>query len=578
MREAGMIEISVVIPTYNRAERLRSCLEALNRQTLAASWFEVVVVIDGSTDETREMLKKFESPFLLRPIWQENSGQPRALNRGMLEAKGSYCLFLDDDIIADPELVAEHLHAQHQYPNALVVGQLTLSLPTNAGWYANAFAQGWRDHYDRLNQVPTKLSWEDCYSGNMSAPRKVLLGCGGFAVDIIRGYDVDLASRLEQQGCTLIYAPNALGCQEEQKGFRELSRDAENAGNVDVMLYQQDPLRLTQALGSFAQGSWRKLLWRRLLLTLHIPLIWLEFLGRLMGSQARQYSLFSLIQTLCYWRGVRKSAGADLWRQLTSGTPILMYHAIGLSNEPASPYVLPANRFAAQMTWLKRLGYHPITLKQFIVCQYERRPIPAHSVVITFDDGYADNYTLAYPVLQKHNIPATIFLVSGYIGHANEWDKKKQLGRRPLLSWSQIMDLAHQGIQFGAHSCTHPALTAVSPTQAEAEITSSRRQLENRLGVPIDLFAYPYGEYDPSVQEMVQQAGFAAGCTVDAGLNTLITPSFSLRRTEIQGTDSLARFWLALWMGDAEALGWRRKQNPQETVADRSSPLKIDNP
>ena len=65
-----MIELSVVIPTYNRVERLRSCLEALNRQTLATSQFEVIVVIDGSTDETREMLQKFESAYRLRPMWQ----------------------------------------------------------------------------------------------------------------------------------------------------------------------------------------------------------------------------------------------------------------------------------------------------------------------------------------------------------------------------------------------------------------------------------------------------------------------------------------------------------------------------
>ena len=150
----------------------------------------------------------------------------------------------------------------------------------------------------------------------------------------------------------------------------------------------------------------------------------------------------------------------------------------------------------------------------------------------------------------------------------------KWLARRPLMSWAQVISLVQQGIQFGAHTCTHPLLTAVSPTQAEEEITFSRKQLEEGLGMSIDLFAYPYGEYDPSVQAMVQQAGFAAGCTVDSGLNTLITPSLSLHRAEIQGTDSLARFWLALWFGDAEALGWRRKQ--VEMIAEGSAPLKID--
>jgi peptidoglycan/xylan/chitin deacetylase (PgdA/CDA1 family) len=204
------------------------------------------------------------------------------------------------------------------------------------------------------------------------------------------------------------------------------------------------------------------------------------------------------------------------------------------------------------------MGYIPITLKQFLACQRDHRLVPARSVVITFDDGYTDNYTHAYPVLRGRNIPATIFLVSDYIGLANQWDQQKQLAGRPLMSWSQVQELRTQGVQFGAHTCSHPVLTAISSNQAEEEITISRQQLESRLGMPVEVFAYPYGEYDPAIQAMVQEAGFVAGCTVDPGLNTLITPIFSLRRTEIRGTDSLPRFLLSLWMGDAEALGWRR--------------------
>ena len=162
--------------------------------------------------------------------------------------------------------------------------------------------------------------------------------------------------------------------------------------------------------------------------------------------------------------------------------------------------------------------------------------------------------------MQKQDIPVTIFLVSDYIGLANKWDAQKQLAGRPLMSLSQAQELRDRGVQFGAHTCSHPQLTAISSDQAEKEITLSRKHLERRLGVEVDLFAYPYGEYDPAIQAMVQEAGFVAGCTVDAGLNTLITPSFSLRRTEIQGTDSLPRFLLSLWMGDAEALGWRRSR------------------
>ena len=557
-----MIELSIVIPTYNRAERLRVCLEALSNQTQPTDTFEVIVVVDGSTDETVEMLKNFTAPYLLRTVWQNNSGQPSALNRGIQEAAGRACLFIDDDIAAAPQLVAEHLQAQSQNSNIVAIGQITLAIPSDVGWYTNAFAKGWRDHYDMLNQENYKPTWEDCYSGNMSVPREALLACGGFATNLARGFDLELARRLEKQGCSFTYLKNALGCQDEQKGFRELSRDAEKSGNTDVLLYQKDPRMLSQALASFPEGSWRKLFLHRVFLCLHMPPRLLELFGRLIRKPSQRYSWFSAIQKYCYWRGVRQVAGkTELWQQLISGTLILMYHAIGQSDAPAGPFVMPADRFAKQMSWLKRMGRQPITLAQFLECQREKRLPPARSVVITFDDGYADNYTYAFPILRQYGIPATIFLVTKFVGLVNKWDHDGQLQGRPLMSWPQIQEMAGQNIDFGAHSSAHPALTAISLLQAESEITGSRKLLEGELGVPVTLFAYPYGEYNPSIQTLVQDAGFMAGCTIDSGLNSLITSPLGLRRAEVRGTDSLIRFWLVLSMGDGDAFWWRRSTN-----------------
>ena len=107
-----MPAISVVLATYNRADRLRVCLDALDRQTCPLDDYEVVVVDDGSSDRTRELLESYRPRYRFRPIHQSNTGQPRALNRGVESAQGRFCLLLDDDIIAHPDLVREHLAAQ----------------------------------------------------------------------------------------------------------------------------------------------------------------------------------------------------------------------------------------------------------------------------------------------------------------------------------------------------------------------------------------------------------------------------------------------------------------------------------
>jgi peptidoglycan/xylan/chitin deacetylase (PgdA/CDA1 family) len=179
--------------------------------------------------------------------------------------------------------------------------------------------------------------------------------------------------------------------------------------------------------------------------------------------------------------------------------------------------------------------------------------------VVTFDDGYLDNYELAYPILRERKILAVIFLVSDYVGQTNQWDSGGPLAGRPLMDWPHIKEMAAQGIEFGAHTCRHPSLTAVPLEQAAAEMAGSRAQLEQALGQPVETFAYPYGEHNQELQAEAARAGFAAACTVDPGLNSLTTPAVALRRVEIQGTDSIIRLWLALWLGDAEAI-WRRRK------------------
>jgi glycosyltransferase involved in cell wall biosynthesis len=553
----NMIELSIIIPTYNREHQLRSCLESLSRQTTTD--FEVIVVIDGSTDGTRDMLATLTTPYRLRVIEQLNQGQCAALNRGAEAANGHYCLFLDDDIIATPGLVTEHLHMQCKRGGVIAIGQILLSLQSEADWFARCFAQGWSRHYAELNQGVRPPCWEDCYSGNMSVVRTTFLKIRGFAMDLPRLYDLELAYRLERQGLSVVYLPEAIGTQDEHKGFRKLAADSEKEGAAAVELCRRHPSMLPPLLGSFGDAKWYEILLRRILLVLAIPPTLLAPLGSLLRKQRWTWVYHLFLSRYCYWRGVRQAEpNSSRWRRLTYSTPILMYHAFGTVDEAASRFVLSIERFARQMTWLKWMGYHVIKLEEFLRCRHEYQLPPARSVVITIDDGYEDNRTLAYPILRRYGFPATIFVVSGSVGGTNQWDSGSVLTGRSLLSWSQIQEMSKGGMQFGAHTRTHPALTSLSPGEVRQEIEGSRKDLEDRLQVPIELFAYPYGEYDSTTQAVAQQVGFLGSCSVVSGLNTPKTPLHALRRIEIWGSDSLIRFALSLVVGHVRRTFWKR--------------------
>jgi peptidoglycan/xylan/chitin deacetylase (PgdA/CDA1 family) len=225
-----------------------------------------------------------------------------------------------------------------------------------------------------------------------------------------------------------------------------------------------------------------------------------------------------------------------------------MYHAIGGSEERPSCFVVPLQRFQRQMRWLKWRGYAVISLSTLIAHRAAGTLPPARAVVITFDDGFADNHRHALPVLREHGFPATVFVVSGGIGATASWPGDAALLGRSLLSASQLQEMRAAGIEIGAHTRTHPSLTSLGPGAQHAEVAGSRAELTDRFG-DINAFAYPFGDHDAATAERVASAGFAAACCSKSGINDPATPSFALRRLEVRGHDSLLTFAVMLWRG-----------------------------
>ncbi len=546
-----MLDLSIIIPTYNRAKSLRACLASLAQQKHPATDFEVVVVVDGSTDDTRAMVEQLDLPYTLRVVWQENSGPAVARNRGVEEAHGRYCLFLDDDMVAGPRLVGAHLRCQHEYDGVVSIGQIDLPEKAHKDWFALSYARSWRRHYNRLNAGERAPTWSDCYSGNLSAPRQALVEAGGFAVDLPLE-DVELGFRLQRQGLSILYVPEAYTEQKDYKKAGELVTEAEARGGLSVKLWRHHPAMLSELLGDFNAPKLREVLLRRLLLVFLVTPHVLVLFSSHFARKSQHDSWFRFIYQYSYWRGVRRAvADQETWRRLTHGTTILLYHAFGAADEPAHRFVVPAHRFSGQMFWLKLMRYRVISLEEYVEYRRSYRLPPARAVIITMDDGYLDNRDVAFPILRRYGYPATIFLVSGAVGRCNDWDEEDALTGRRLLSWADIEEMKSAGMSFGAHTRTHPSLTDIPPDQLSSEICGARADLAAVLPTSISLFAYPYGEYNDAVSAGVEEAGFAASCSVESGTNVPATPLYALRRVEIWGTDSILHFALSLWLGDA---------------------------
>jgi GT2 family glycosyltransferase len=233
-----MLQLSVVVPTYNRVASLRRMLEALARQTIAPESFEVLVVDDGSTDGTPALVRLLEaqSPFRIRLLHQAHAGPAQARNLGVAHAAGDLVLFLDDDVLPLPDLLLEHLQAHAGRPDTVVVGPM---LPP-----INWSRPGWVRWEERLLQVQYRELVEgkypctprQFYTANASLSRRLFHEAHGFDPAFLRAEDVELAYRLRDLGARFIFTPSARVLHYAARSFAAWCRGAYLYGRYDVVM------------------------------------------------------------------------------------------------------------------------------------------------------------------------------------------------------------------------------------------------------------------------------------------------------------------------------------------------------
>jgi len=230
---------------------------------------------------------------------------------------------------------------------------------------------------------------------------------------------------------------------------------------------------------------------------------------------------------------------------------ILTYHKVSPRVELGINSVSPG-RYASHLDALQEFGSADASQSELLEMVLDGVP-PQPRVHVTFDDAYVDFGEHAWPLCQRLGVRPTVFVIAGYTGRKSNWDLS--FPPRQHLDWLELRRLAHEGVSIGAHSMRHPFLTRVSWARAASEIGDCKGMIEDRLGAPVDAFAYPYGAHAPWLADIVAQAGYTLAFTMDPRRPVAPSGRFALPRVGVYSFDG--RRTLAAKLGCRGPRAWR---------------------
>ena len=206
------------------------------------------------------------------------------------------------------------------------------------------------------------------------------------------------------------------------------------------------------------------------------------------------------------------------------GFPILEYHQV--TDEKLDPvfevYNVPPAEFSAQLDFLQSEGYTTITLQDFMRAVHGKATLPEKPIVLTFDDGYTDNYTTMLPILEAHKMTAVVYVITNEVGKKN------------YMSLDQLKDMQRRGVEIGSHTSDHLALTSLDAETQLRQIRDSKRFLEWSGLATIYSLSYPNGAFNDEITEILRREQYLTAVTGDAGLNTLETNPYKLYRVNVR--------------------------------------------
>ncbi len=219
----------------------------------------------------------------------------------------------------------------------------------------------------------------------------------------------------------------------------------------------------------------------------------------------------------------------------TLAVPILMYHVIGPvpAGEPYPGLFVSKPAFVAQLRYLIDRGYQAVSLQQVYDFWHHRARLPRHPVVLSFDDGYREDFSVVAPLLRELRWPAVLDLIV----------RNTRPGQD--LTPPYVRALITAGWEVDSHTVDHVDLTTLSAARLRYELVASRRDLRRAFGVPVNFFCYPSGSYDPAVVKAVRAAGYLAATTTNPGLAGPAQP-YRLARLRVSNGESLHAFAAAL--------------------------------